>query len=153
MRDNARNHSLKTIFDGQWKCDKFEGHGSLYYSNGDVYKGSFKDGKPHGHGISKQGKFMGSGASVYVGEWANGSKNGYGVLDDILSGEKYMGMWYNDMKCGSGCVVTVDGVYYEGTFAHNKMTGRGLMIFEDDTVYDGNLADAGKKKIIKFNST
>ena len=148
----GRNHSLKTIFDGQWKCDKFEGHGSLYYSNGDVYKGSFKDGKPHGHGISKQGKFMGSGASVYVGEWANGSKNGYGVLDDILSGEKYMGMWYNDMKCGSGCVVTVDGVYYEGTFAHNKMTGRGLMIFEDDTVYDGNLADAGKKSIIKFNS-
>ena len=139
----GRNQSMKTVFDGQWKCDKFEGHGTLYYSNGDVYKGSFKDGKPHGHGILKQGKFMGSGASVYVGEWANGSRNGYGVLDDIISGEKYMGMWYNDMKCGAGCVVTVDGVYYEGTFAHNKMTGRGLMIFEDDTVYDGNLADAG----------
>ena len=55
-----------------------------------------------------------------------------------------MGMWYNDMKCGAGCVVTVDGVYYEGNFAHNKMTGRGLMIFEDDTIYDGHLADAGK---------
>jgi hypothetical protein len=139
----GRNQSLKTIFDGQWKWDKFEGNGTLYYSNGDVYKGMFKDGRPHGHGILKQGRFMGTGASVYVGEWANGLKSGYGVLDDIITGEKYMGMWYNDMKCGSGCVVTVDGVYYEGTFAHNKMTGRGLMIFEDDTIYDGNLADAG----------
>ena len=139
-----KNKNLKTIFNGQWKCDKFEGIGTIQYSNGDVYKGSFKDGRPHGHGVLKQGRFMGSGASVYVGEWVNGSRNGYGVLDDIISGEKYMGMWYNDMKCGAGSVVTVDGVYYEGTFAHNKMTGRGLMIFDDDTIYDGNLSDAGK---------
>ena len=139
-----KSKNLKTIFNGQWKCDKFEGIGTIQYSNGDVYKGSFKDGRPHGHGVLKQGRFMGSGASVYVGEWVNGSRNGYGVLDDIISGEKYMGMWYNDMKCGAGSVVTVDGVYYEGTFAHNKMTGRGLMIFDDDTIYDGNLSDAGK---------
>ena len=47
--------------------------------------------------------------------------------DDIVSGEKYMGMWSNDMKSGPGCVVTLDGVYYEGTFSHGKMTGRGLV--------------------------
>ena len=141
---DSKNPTLRTVFDGQWKWDKFEGHGSLQYSNGDIYKGMFKDSRPHGQGILKQGRFMGSGASVYVGEWVNGLRNGYGVLDDIIAGEKYMGMWSNDMKCGAGCVVTLDGVYYEGTFAQNKMIGQGLMIFEDDTTYHGHLADAGK---------
>ena len=54
-----------------------------------------------------------------------------------------MGFWNNDMKNGPGCVVTLDGVYYEGTFSHNKMTGRGIMMFEDETTYEGNFADAG----------
>ena len=63
---------------------------------------------------------LGSGASVYNGEWSNGVKCGYGVLDDIIAGEKFMGMWNNDMKNGPGCVVTLDGVYYEGTFSHSK---------------------------------
>ena len=31
-----------------------------------------------------------------------------------------MGKWSNDMKNGPGCVVTLDGVYYEGTFSHSK---------------------------------
>ena len=37
-----------------------------------------KDGKPHGQGVMKQGRFMNSIASVYIGEWANGLKSGYG---------------------------------------------------------------------------
>ena len=49
----------KTIFEGQWKFDKFEGHGKIIYANGDVYQGMVKDGKPHGQGVMKQGKFIG----------------------------------------------------------------------------------------------
>ena len=52
-------------------------------------------------------------------------------------------MWNQDMKSGLGCVVTIDGVYYEGTFSHNKMSGKGLMMFEDETIYEGNFADTG----------
>lgn len=46
----------KTVFDGVWKCDKFEGRGVISYSNGDVYKGMVKDGKAHGQGVFKQGQ-------------------------------------------------------------------------------------------------
>ena len=53
-------------------------------------------------------------------------KCGYGVLDDIIVGEKFMGMWNNDMKNGPGCVVTLDGVYYEGTFSHSKYVHKYL---------------------------
>ena len=75
-----------------------------------------KDGKPHGQGVMKQGRFMNSEASVYIGEWSNGLKSGYGVFDDISSGEKYMGMWSNNEKSGQGCVVNFNGIYCEGIF-------------------------------------
>ena len=56
---------------------------------------------------------------------------------------RYMGMWNNDMKNGPGCTVTINGLYYEGIFSHNKMSGKGLMIFEDDSIYEGQFADTG----------
>ena len=84
---------------------------------------------------------MNSIASVYIGEWANGLKSGYGnfskdfntylfdilkfyktcflgVLDDIIAGEKYMGMWNNNEKSGQGCVVNFNGIYCEGIFRY-----------------------------------
>ena len=139
-----------TVYEGQWVADRFEGHGvilqkvhttertrvqltermmvktNLLLQNGDRYEGWLKDGRPHGQGVFKQGRLGpgGHNASVYLGEWVNGAKSGYGVADDIVSAEKYMGMWSNDLKSGRGCVVTLDGVYYEGNFSHGKMTGR-----------------------------
>ena len=132
-----------TILDGQWKCGKLDGQANIWFANGDIYHGLVKDGKPHGQGLMKQGRFMNSEASVYIGEWSLALKSGYGVLDDIKAGEKYMGMWSNDMKNGQGCVVTFDGLYYEGIFCQNKMSGRGLMLFEDETMYEGQFADTG----------
>ena len=57
------------------------------YSNGDVYKGAFIDGKKHGHGVLKQGKFSASLANVYVGHWQMDKRHGYGVCDDIPKGD------------------------------------------------------------------
>jgi len=56
------------------------------YSNGDVYKGAFVDGKKQGHGVLKQGKFSASVANVYVGQWQADKRHGYGVCDDIPKG-------------------------------------------------------------------
>lgn len=69
----------------------------------------------------KQGQLIMSAASIYIGQWANDEKNGYGVLDNIPKGEKYMGMWQDDLKHGKGLVVTIDGVYYEGSFLNDKL--------------------------------
>ena len=32
-----------------------------------------------------------------------------------------MGMWQDDNRHGDGIVVTLDGMYFEGNFQHNKL--------------------------------
>lgn len=39
----------------------------------------------------------------------------------FFRGEKYMGMWQDDLCQGNGVVVTQFGLYYEGAFSTNKM--------------------------------
>ena len=39
-----------------------------------------------------------------------------------ITGEKYMGMWQEDCRHGDGVVVTLDGMYFEGNFQHDKLT-------------------------------
>nr|XP_027218975.1 alsin-like [Penaeus vannamei] len=98
------------------------GQAVIRYANGDVYAGQVKDGLPSGHGVRKTGHFGSQAASVYTGEWSQGVRAGYGVLDDIVRGEKYMGLWQADLRQGPGMVVTMNGVYYEGSFHANKLT-------------------------------
>ncbi len=119
----AAGHA-KDVFEGEWRSNRFEGQGRIRYANGDTYEGQVRDGRPHGQGTHRQVGRDKGGAAVYVGEWNCGLRQGYGVADDLVSGEKYLGMWAADVKSGPGCVVGLDGVYYEGTFSHGKMTGK-----------------------------
>merc|ERR1711978_450966 len=45
-----------------------------------------------------------------------------------MGGEKYMGDWECGVRQGKGCVVTSDGIYYQGAFLGGKLTGPGLMV-------------------------
>ena len=54
-----------------------------------MYKGYFKEGKKHGHGLLTQGSLMQSSvASLYIGEWVADKKCGYGVFDDVSKGTR-----------------------------------------------------------------
>lgn len=46
----------------------------------------------------------------------------------LCRGEKYMGMWQDDVCQGNGVVVTQFGLYYEGNFHLNKMAVSGLCL-------------------------
>lgn len=50
----------------------------------------------------------------------------------VSRGEKYMGMWQENLRQGTGVVVTQFGLYYEGAFKDNKMMVSTvcLLIFE-----------------------
>ncbi|XP_062434697.1 alsin isoform X2 [Rhea pennata] len=126
---------------GYWKEGKMCGHGVYSYATGEVYEGCFQNNMRHGHGLLRSGKLTSSSPSMFIGQWTMDKKNGYGVFDDITRGEKYMGMWQDDLCQGNGVVVTQFGLYYEGAFSTNKMMGTGILLSEDDTVYEGEFAD------------
>ncbi|KAK9869444.1 hypothetical protein WA026_003199 [Henosepilachna vigintioctopunctata] len=130
-------------YEGQWRENQQNGYGTLTYENTDIYKGHFKDGLPYGHGFLRKGNFMANSASFYIGDWISGAKNGYGVLDDIVTGEKYIGNWSDNKKQGNGLIITSDGVYYEGTFSQDLLIGHGIMVLEDGTHYEGELKGTG----------
>ena len=53
-----------------------------------MYKGYFREGKKHGHGLLTQGSLVQSSvASLYIGEWVADKKHGYGVFDDVSKGK------------------------------------------------------------------
>ncbi|XP_056286802.1 alsin isoform X2 [Pseudoliparis swirei] len=126
---------------GHWKEGKMHGLGTYRYASGEVYDGSFQDSMRHGHGVLRSGKLNTSSPSVFIGQWLQDKKTGYGVFDDITKGEKYMGMWQEHLRQGTGVVVTQFGLYYEGAFKDNKMTGTGILLSEDDTTYEGEFSD------------
>nr|XP_020670133.1 alsin [Pogona vitticeps] len=126
---------------GYWKEGKMCGQGIYSYGTGEVYEGSFQDNMRHGHGLLRSGKLTSSSPSMFIGQWVMDKKTGYGVFDDITRGEKYMGMWQEDLCQGNGVVVTQFGLYYEGAFNSNKMMGVGVLLSEDDTVYEGEFSD------------
>ncbi|KAF2987433.1 hypothetical protein EK904_002472 [Melospiza melodia maxima] len=126
---------------GYWKEGKMCGHGVYSYATGEVYEGCFQDNMRHGHGLLRSGKLTSSSPSMFIGQWIMDKKSGYGVFDDITRGEKYMGMWQDDVCQGNGVVVTQFGLYYEGAFSSNKMMGTGILLSEDDTVYEGEFSD------------
>ncbi|XP_034533940.1 alsin isoform X2 [Notolabrus celidotus] len=128
-------------YQGHWKDGKMHGPGTYSYASGEVYEGSFQDGLRHGHGMLRSGKLNTSSPSVFIGQWLQDKKAGYGVFDDITKGEKYMGMWQDNQRQGTGVVVTQFGLYYEGAFKDHKMMGSGILLSEDDTTYEGDFSD------------
>ncbi|XP_054638404.1 alsin isoform X2 [Dunckerocampus dactyliophorus] len=139
----APNKTLnkKDHYQGHWKDGKMHGVGTYRYANGEIYDGSFQDGLRHGHGMLRSGKLNTSSPSVFIGQWAHDKKTGYGVFDNITKGEKYIGMWQDNQRQGTGIVVTQFGLYYEGSFKDNKMMGTGILLSEDDTTYEGEFSD------------
>uniref|UniRef100_A0A8C7JUU4 Alsin Rho guanine nucleotide exchange factor ALS2 n=1 Tax=Oncorhynchus kisutch TaxID=8019 RepID=A0A8C7JUU4_ONCKI len=128
-------------YQGHWRDGKMHGFGTYRYATGQVYEGSFHENIRQGHGMLSSGKLIGSSSSVFVGQWLQDKKMGYGVFDDITRGEKYMGLWSDDQRQGSGVVVTQFGLYYEGTFSDNKMMGTGLLVSDDDTAFEGEFSE------------
>jgi hypothetical protein len=77
-------------YEGEFKKDKYNGEGTLFYQNGDIkYEGEFKNG-----GYSGKGKlFFESKQLQYEGEFINGKYHGKGTLYKEDGSVKYKGQW------------------------------------------------------------
>ncbi|XP_067326506.1 ALS2 C-terminal-like protein isoform X1 [Anolis sagrei] len=133
-----------------WREGRMNGYGICEYGNEMVYKGYFKDNLRQGFGILDNTSSA-ENPIKYTGHWENDKKSGYGVWDDKEGGERYIGMWHEDQRHGTGIVVMQSGVCYRRVFHLDKMVGSGILLLEDDSIYEGNftrdLMFVGKGKL------
>jgi hypothetical protein len=108
-----------------------EGRGKLYYGNGSIYEGEFRNDTPDGHGLLR----FNNGA-VYEGEFAGGEANGKG-RQTFLTGDVYEGDFVSWQYQGRGKLEYARGDSYEGEFVSGEPQGKGLMRYADGSVYEG----------------
>lgn len=125
------------IYAGDFVSGRYHGFGQLEMKSHGSYEGNFKDGLFHGHGILRTDQY------TYIGEFVSNQKSGYGVLDDSISGDKYMGMFVDGKRCGFGVSITMDGNYFEGIFSGDALAGEGVAVFENGSYYEGELVTTG----------
>lgn len=126
------------LYVGHFKGGRFHGHGVYEIHSKDspeseVYEGNFCEGLFHGHGMMRNNRY------IYVGEYQANARSGYGVMEDLVTGDKYMGMFVDNKRSGIGNCVTNHGDYFEGNFAGDDLVGNGVAVFENDYYYEGEL--------------
>ncbi|XP_076654598.1 uncharacterized protein LOC143359998 [Halictus rubicundus] len=86
----------ESYYEGNFCQNKRHGYGRMWYCNGDYYEGCWMDDLYNGVGVYV--KFNGN---RYKGEFVAGKKEGRGVFYHIVTGQKQVGIWVNDL-CISG---------------------------------------------------
>ena len=56
------------------------------------YDGNFKGGEKDGFGV-----FIWKNGDYYSGNWSNHRRNGWGLMHYAESGERFEGLWLNDI--------------------------------------------------------
>ena len=136
--------------------DCINGYGVYKYTNGQIYKGEFKNYLWHG-----KGHIFYPNKDIYIGDFINDNKHGKGVYI-FASGETYDGEWINDRKNGKGTYTyTYRGLKtlneknkvnhtdedlinfanhpykYVGYFKDDKREGEGYYLYLDDMALHG----------------
>jgi len=132
----------KQKYEGEWHNDMRHGMGSMQYKSGNIYKGMWGMGAPHGEGQM----LWHTRNEAYVGEWQFGVQHGKGVqawFQEVHSGtsfqtlNKYDGDWVEGIRHGKGLFEYADGARYQGDWADNLKHGRGKHTFPDGSIYKG----------------
>jgi S1-C subfamily serine protease len=152
------------IYAGQFVLGAEQGNGIKVYQNGDVFKGSFKNGRPDGYGsyywgsensklfghfylgtltpsvdssITGTGTYFYPSGDVYIGEFINGLENGVGEYH-WHDGDSYYGDFKKGFRTGKGEYYWADGDYYIGDFINGERTGKGEYYWTDGDYYIGS---------------
>jgi|SRR5690554_2412075 len=128
--------------------------GAYYYANGDIYKGSFVDGKKSGVGYMEY-----ITDCIYYGEFEDDLMHGFGYME-WPNGDQYLGEWKNGDPEGFGRKEfwnTENGWYiYEGDMVNGMPEGEGKMLYPNDggeglyEMYVGDFANGQRKGNGKF---
>lgn len=121
---------------GKFKKDKTSANGTITYTTGDVYEGTF-------NGVMRNGKgkitYKSSG-DVYEGDFVNDLRTGTAVIT-FGNGDVYEGEVLNGQMHGNGKYTFADGAWYRGEFSENMKNGVGEYHWSDGSYYFGSYKD------------
>lgn len=137
-----------SIYVGEWSSKGCpQGKGIMYYIDGGICEGYWKEGKLHDKGrrVSPKG-------DIYIGSWSYGKMHGQGVME-FANKSTYAGMWENDKQQGKGTETWPDGSKFEGDYENGLKCGKGLFLWSDGTSYEGEFQKDLIEGFGKYNWT
>lgn len=78
-----------SVYDGQWRDDAMTGEGTMQFSSGACYVGTFFENR-----FSGRGRYTWPDGSHYEGEWLGNVMHGHGTYVDV-KGHRWTGKFYN----------------------------------------------------------
>jgi len=109
-------------YTGSWKNDLNHGKGIYTWPSGDTYDGDWKNGNEHGKGI-----YTWHNGNKYIGEYKNGLRHGKGTYT-YSDGKKYIGEYKNGLRDGKGTFTAPKVFKYVGEHKKDRFHGKGIMI-------------------------
>lgn len=125
------------IFKGEYRLDRPNGKGSLFFEDGEGFEGDFSDGQ------YSFGTYYYPTGERYVGEFVNNQSSGKGVYY-WTDGRIYTGQWSHDNCNGYGTLSYSNGDKYEGRFKNGAISGKGTMYYSNGDRYVGHWIDGEK---------
>ena len=123
------------VYEGSFVNGKREGKGTYIFKNGDKYEGDFKGGMKDG-----KGKYTYNNGNIYEGDWKEDEKCGKGTYY-FLSHSDVEELRYKDIK--QVCNIYV-GDFKEGKFEEEKKNYNYKNIKEDFISTTKNIYDTNK---------
>jgi hypothetical protein len=124
------------VYGGGWKEGLRDGVGTCKYSDGSIYDGQWMEGDWHGNG-----RLDSAAGDWYRGTWSRGLRHGVGNAMWEASQNRYKGQWQHDHPHGMGTKVWPDGAKYVGVWENGKRHGFGEFRWNDregSCVYRGH---------------
>ena len=113
-------------YEGEFKINYAikEGYGTIYYKNGDIYEGEFKNDMFNGIGI-----YHFKNGDRYEGEFKDGMCNGIGIYY-FYNGGRYEGLFKNGIYDGYGTFYSTLDFKYEGYFKASRSLKILIIIYQ-----------------------
>ena len=127
----SRKPANDTSSSGSQQSESVPGFTTQVWPNGDKYEGQIFQDQMHGTGI-----FTSSQGYVYTGEFRYGKPNGRGKLV-YDNGDKYEGHFLEDMLHGQGKYNYANGDFYQGEFQNDLPHGQGVHVLANGSIYSG----------------
>lgn len=119
------------VYTGTFMDGKLEGKGTLKTASGNSYDGNFAGGQPSGSGTMKY-----ANGSTYTGSWADGQRSGSGTVN-YANGDQFSGSFAADLRDGSGTYTWANGTTYRGTWKAGEARKGGTYSYTDAGVKEG----------------